>query len=194
MRIVRSRDAVAKLPQNVLALVVAGGGEVALGSLEGRMAHRCCRNVHGGEGPLQVGAPGAVGAHDGDGVGTCAAGQLLGNGASDKGHLASQVGSRFPCAFKGAEGRFQRHALQGRVGRFEFREAGGTGVGLEGGQGGLLASGHGDLARSQQVYESLGSATHEQVIVGQHDGRAEALAQRRFGFQSAHGQDHGFAR
>ena len=80
------------------------------------------------------------------------------------------------------------------MGRFEFREAGGTGVGLEGGQGGLLASGHGDLARSQQVYESLGSATHEQVIVGQHDGRAEALAQRRFGFQSAHGQVHGFAR
>lgn len=143
---------------------------------------------------MQVRAPRAVHAYNGNGAGARAAGQLLGNRAGDKAHLAGEVGSRLPGAVKGMEGSLQRHALKRGVGRFEFFEARGAGVGLEGGKGGFLASCHGDLTRGQQVHEALGGAAHEQVIVGQHDGRAEALAQRRFNFQSAHGQIYHLAR
>ena len=92
------------------------------------------------------------------------------------------------------EGRFQRHALQRGVGRFKFFEPRGARVGLEGGENVVFAASYGDLVGGEQVHQVLGGATHQQIVIRQHDGRAEALAQRRFGFQSAHGQVHGFAR
>lgn len=127
------RDAPTKLLQDALALACVRRDEVAFGRLHVLATQWSCGNTHGREGPLQVGAPGVVGAHDSDGARVGATGQLVGNRLRDEAYFAGRVGGRFPCAFSRGEGGFKRHALQQRVGLFEFRKARGAGVGREGG-------------------------------------------------------------